>query len=126
MVATEEKRTVLVVDDSELIRAMLTGILRDAGYEIAEAGNGKEALQQISRQTPNMLITDLNMPEMNGIELIKEVRKDSRNRFMPIVMLTTEEDEEIKKEGRAAGVSGWIITPFKPENLLAVVNMVAR
>ena len=71
-----------------------------------------------------MLITDLNMPRMDGIALIKEVRKDPGKRFMPIVMLTTESQEAKKNEGRAAGVSGWIVKPFKPEQLLAVVRMV--
>ncbi|PLX76923.1 MAG: hypothetical protein C0615_06020 [Desulfuromonas sp.] len=123
---SKPKRKVLIVDDSKLVRTILAAPLDEAGYEVSEATNGEEALRLISEQPPNMLITDLNMPGMNGIDLIKEVRKDSINRFMPILMLTGEDDEAVKKAGREAGVSGWIAKPVRPEKILAVVNMVAQ
>lgn len=117
-------KCILIVDDSQTVRQVLQLALADAGYEVIEAEDGFDALRKISGARVDMLITDLNMPNMDGLELIKKVREDSQHRFTPIVMLTTESSEEKKKAGREAGASGWIVKPFKPEQLLKVVKMV--
>jgi two-component system chemotaxis response regulator CheY len=91
---------------------------------VVEAENGQDALEKLSSERVSMLITDLNMPKMNGIDLIRNVRKNPGTRFMPIIMLTTESQESKRQEGKAAGASGWIVKPFKPEQLLKVVQMV--
>lgn len=117
-------KRIMTVDDSATIRQMLSFTLSDAGYEVIEAIDGRDAYEKLKDNPVNMVITDLNMPQMDGIELIREVRKDPANRFVPIIMLTTESQEKKKQEGKAAGASGWIVKPFSPEQLLAVVKMV--
>jgi two-component system chemotaxis response regulator CheY len=117
-------KRIMTVDDSPTIRQMLGMALQNAGYEVVEAENGQDALEKLSSERVSMLITDLNMPKMNGIDLIRNVRKNPGTRFMPIIMLTTESQESKRQEGKAAGASGWIVKPFKPEQLLKVVQMV--
>jgi two-component system chemotaxis response regulator CheY len=117
-------RKIMTVDDSATVRQMLSFTLQDAGYEVIEAADGVEALEKLKNESIRMLITDLNMPQMDGIELIREVRKTPGNRFVPIIMLTTESHEQKKQAGKTAGASGWIVKPFRPEQLLRVVNMV--
>ncbi len=117
-------KSILIVDDSETVRQVLQLALGNAGYEVVEAEDGFDALQRLSCTKVDMLITDLNMPNMDGLDLIKKVRSEVKYRFTPIVMLTTESSEEKKKAGRLAGASGWIVKPFKPEQLLKVVKMV--
>lgn len=117
-------KCILVVDDSETVRQVLQLALGNAGYKVVEAEDGFDALEKLSVVPVDMLITDLNMPNMDGLELIKKVRQEGHHRFTPIVMLTTESSEEKKKAGREAGASGWIVKPFKPEQLLKVVKMV--
>lgn len=117
-------KTIMTVDDSATIRQMLNFTLSDAGFDVIEAVDGVDACTKLKDNPVNMVITDLNMPQMDGIELIREVRKDPANRFVPIIMLTTESQETKKQEGKAAGASGWIVKPFSPEQLLAVVKMV--
>ena len=117
-------KCVLIVDDSETVRQVLKLALGNAGYQVVEAEDGFDALAKLSGVQIDMLITDLNMPNMDGITLIKEVRQNPSNRFMPIIMLTTESQPAKKQEGKSAGASGWIVKPFKPEQLLAVVRMV--
>jgi two-component system chemotaxis response regulator CheY len=117
-------RKIMTVDDSATVRQMLSFTLQDAGYEVIEAADGVEALEKLKNESIRMLITDLNMPQMDGIELIREVRKTPGNRFVPIIMLTTESHEQKKQAGKTAGASGWIVKPFRPEQLLRVVKMV--
>ena len=117
-------KKIMTVDDSSTIRQMLNFTLQDAGYDVIEAVDGQDACDKLKENPVSMVITDLNMPRMDGIELIREVRKDPANRFVPIIMLTTESQEKKKQEGKAAGASGWIVKPFSPEQLLAVVKMV--
>ncbi|MDG5469906.1 response regulator [Deltaproteobacteria bacterium IMCC39524] len=117
-------KCILIVDDSETVRQVLKLALGNAGYQVVEAEDGFDALTKLSGAQIDMLITDLNMPNMDGLELIKKVREEGKHRFTPIVMLTTESSEEKKKAGREAGASGWIVKPFKPEQLLKVVKMV--
>ncbi|HEX9873941.1 MAG TPA: response regulator [Deferrimonas sp.] len=117
-------KKIMAVDDSPSIRQMLSFTLKQAGYDVVEAVDGKDALAKFAAENIQMLITDLNMPNMDGITLIREIRKNSANRFMPIIMLTTESQETKRQEGKAAGASAWIVKPFKPEQLLGVVRMV--
>ena len=117
-------KRVMAVDDSATVRQVLQMTLEGAGYQVVEAVDGKDALNKLAGTQIDMMVTDLNMPNMDGIELIKNVRQSPGNRFMPIIMLTTESQPEKKQEGKAAGASGWIVKPFKPEQLLAVVRMI--
>jgi two-component system, chemotaxis family, chemotaxis protein CheY len=118
-------RRIMTVDDSTTVRQMMRFTLEDAGYEVLEAVDGADALRKFAAGAEvDMLITDLNMPNMDGIELIRSVRKDITNRFIPIIMLTTEAQESKRQEGKSAGASGWIVKPFKPQQVLAVVRMV--
>lgn len=117
-------KCILVVDDSETVRQVLQLTLTNAGFDVVEAEDGLEALDKLAHNSVDMMITDLNMPNMDGLDLIKKVREDGAHRFTPIVMLTTESSEEKKLAGRKAGASGWIVKPFKPEQLLKVVKLV--
>ncbi len=117
-------KCILVVDDSETVRQVLQMSLANAGFDVIEAEDGVDALSKLSGAQVDMLITDLNMPNMDGLDLIKKIREEGSHRFAPIVMLTTESSEEKKLAGREAGASGWIVKPFKPEQLLKVVKMV--
>ncbi|MBX9658975.1 MAG: response regulator [Nitrospiraceae bacterium] len=118
-------KTVLVVDDSSTMRQMVAYTLTSAGYEVVEAGNGKEAVSKLNGGAkPALVVTDLNMPEMDGITLITEIRKMAAFKFTPILMLTTESADDKKKAGQAAGATGWIVKPFNPEQMLKVIQKV--
>ena len=114
--------SVLVIDDSASIRQLVSFALKSAEYTIFEAKNGIEALAGLAEKKIDMVITDLNMPEMDGLELIKRIRAMPGPKYIPIIMLTTESQEDKKQEGKKAGASGWIIKPFTSEQLLAVVK----
>lgn len=115
-------KTILTVDDSSSVRQMVGFTLREAGYEVIEASDGKDALSKMTGKPINLVITDLNMPNMDGIELIKSIRKNPIHKFLPILMLTTESQESKKIEGKQAGATGWIVKPFKQEQLLEVIK----
>lgn len=117
-------KTVMTVDDSASIRQMVSFTLKNAGYDVIEATNGQDAVAKLSGNNVNMVLTDLNMPVMDGLELIRTIRSGSSHKFIPIIMLTTESQDEKKKEGKTAGATGWIVKPFKPQQLLAVVKKV--
>ena len=117
-------KTILFVDDSASMRQVVGMALRSAGYEVIEAVDGNDALGKLRSARIHLMITDLNMPNMDGITLIKEVKQLPHCRFTPIVMLTTEAQEEKKRQGQAAGAKAWIVKPFRPEQLLAVVEKV--
>lgn len=119
-------KTVLIVDDSASMRQLVSFALRDAGYDVIDAINGKDAMNKLNGGKIDMVVTDLNMPEMDGIEFIKQVRNKSGYRFTPIVMLTTESQEAKKQEGKQAGASGWIVKPFTPEQLIDIVKKFAK
>jgi two-component system, chemotaxis family, chemotaxis protein CheY len=114
--------TLLIVDDSASMRQMVSFTLKDAGYEVIAAANGKEALTKLSGAKISMVVTDLNMPEMDGIQLIKQLRNLPNFKFIPIVMLTTESQDTKKQAGKQAGASGWIVKPFQPEQLLDTIK----
>jgi len=119
-------KKILIADDSASMRQLITYTLEGAGYEVIAAEDGEIALAKLKNGRVNLIVTDLNMPKMDGIALIREVRKLPGGRFTPIVMLTTESMAAKKEEGRQAGATGWIVKPFKPEQLLAVVKKVIR
>ncbi len=119
-------KTIMTVDDSASVRQMVSFTLKKAGYEVIQACDGKDALGKINGASINMVITDLNMPNLDGIGLIKKIRSNSAFRFIPIIMLTTESQDSKKAEGKSAGATGWIVKPFKPEQLLAVVKKVLK
>ncbi|MBI1274825.1 response regulator [bacterium] len=117
-------KKILTVDDSKTMREMVSFTLKGAGYEVIEAEDGKHALASINGIKVDAIITDLNMPNMNGFELIQSLRSDPNYKFTPILMLTTEGDDSKKQEGKAAGATGWIVKPFNPDKLVEVVRKV--
>lgn len=117
-------KTIMTVDDSSSVRQMVHFTLKNAGYEVIEASDGKDALARLETAGVNMIITDLNMPNLDGIGLIKAVRAIPACKFIPVVMLTTESLLDRKQEGKNAGATGWIVKPFTPEQLVAVVRKV--
>ncbi len=120
-------KLIMTVDDSTSVRQMVSFTLSGAGYQIVEAVDGKDALSKLGVTTTiNMLITDLNMPNMDGIDLIKNIRAQQRHKFIPILMLTTESQESKKLQGKAAGASGWIVKPFSATQLVDVVGRLIR
>ena len=118
--------TVLTVDDSPSIRQMIKVTLEPAGHSVIEAGDGAQGLAKAQSNRPDLVITDLNMPTMNGMELIRALRKQPTLTGLPIVFLTTESSDALKQEAKSAGATGWITKPFKPEQLLAVVAKLVR
>lgn len=117
-------KTILTVDDSISIRQMVSFTLSQNNYHVIEAVDGIDALKKLNGRSVNMVITDLNMPNMDGITLIKELRMKPSFKFVPIIMLTTESQDNKKAEGKAAGATGWIVKPFNPEQLIAVIRKV--
>lgn len=117
-------RKALIVDDSVSMRQMVGFTLRSGGFEVIEAGHGQEALDRLKGEAVDLVITDLNMPVMDGISLIRALRSQPAMRSKPILMLTTEGLAEKKEQGKAAGASGWIVKPFDPDKLLATIARV--
>jgi len=118
--------TILTVDDSPSVRQMIKLVLGPAGHTVVEAGDGSEGLAKAKAQSFDLVITDLNMPVMNGMQMIRGLRALPAFMGVPIVFLTTESDDAVKQEAKAAGATGWITKPFKPEQLLAVVAKLVR
>jgi two-component system chemotaxis response regulator CheY len=115
-------KKVLVVDDAAVVRQIVTFMLTNSGYEVIQAVDGNDALTKLHTSNISMIITDLNMPGMDGIEFIKQVRGRSEFRFMPVVMLTTQSQLSKREEGKSAGASGWICKPFTAAQLIEVVQ----
>ncbi len=118
------KKKALTVDDSKTMREMVSFTLSNAGYEVVAAEDGQEAMQVAQGNKFDVIITDLNMPNMDGIQLIKNLRANENFKFTPILMLTTESDESKKIEGKSAGATGWIVKPFNPEKLIQIVGKI--
>jgi two-component system chemotaxis response regulator CheY len=114
-------KTIITVDDAATIRRMVAFTLRGAGHEVLEAADGAIALNVLQSRAVDLVITDVNMPNMNGIELTRQLRTLPSFRRTPVLLLTTESDPAKKAEGRAAGATGWIVKPFSQEQLLAIV-----
>jgi two-component system chemotaxis response regulator CheY len=117
------KKTVLVVDDFENTRFVVEFTLKNKGYDVIQASNGKEALKYLDGRPLDLVITDLNMPEMNGIELVQNIRNLSDYAYIPILVLTTDRDEAKKENARKARVTAWIQKPFKMDKFVSIVNM---
>jgi two-component system chemotaxis response regulator CheY len=117
-------RTALVVDDSATIREMVSFTLRECGFDVLTGGNGEEGLEHMDGRPIDLVITDLNMPVVDGFGLIRQARTRTGYRFTPILVLTTESKETRKQEGRQAGATGWIVKPFNPTQLKQVIAKV--
>jgi two-component system, chemotaxis family, chemotaxis protein CheY len=117
-------KRILTADDSASVRQMVSFTIKNAGYEVVEAVDGKDALSKLNGSPVHMVITDLNMPNLDGIGLIKGIRANPAYKFIPVILLTTESQESKKLEGKQAGATGWIVKPFKPEQLIAVIKKV--
>lgn len=115
-------KTVMIVDDSASMREVVGIALRGAGYTVLEGKDGKDALSKLTGQKVHLIISDVNMPNMDGIEFLKAVKTLSNYKFTPIIMLTTESAEAKKREGQAAGARAWVVKPFKPDQLLGAVQ----
>lgn len=116
-------KKILIADDSKTTRQVLNFSLSDAGFEVTEAIDGLDAFQLMEKEQFDLLITDLKMPRMDGLELTRKIRTDGKHRYTPVVILTTESSDEKKQEGKKAGASCWIVKPFQPDQLLQLVNM---
>ncbi|MBP1627332.1 MAG: response regulator receiver protein [Holophagaceae bacterium] len=115
-------KTIMIIDDSASLRQVVSITLTGAGYEVLEACDGRDALAKLTGQKVHLMISDVNMPNMDGISFLKAVREVPAYRFTPVIMLTTEAGEEMKKAGQAAGAKAWVVKPFKPEILLTAVS----
>lgn len=112
-------KKILVVDDSSMIRLIVSKAAGKAGYEIVEASNGKEGLEQLNKNEQiSLILSDINMPIMGGIEMISQIKDDENTKFIPIVMLTTEDSDELKNKGRELGVKAWMVKPFNEKTFL--------
>src|SRR3990167_4970690 len=119
-------KSILIIDDSASIRQMLGFTLRSAGYEVDEAVDGRDGLGKAQRKSYQLVFTDQNMPNMDGLTLIKSLRGLPNYRSVPILMLTTEAADSMKLQGREAGATGWLVKPFDPPKLLEVTKKVGR
>lgn len=114
-------KNILVVDDSSSVRQVVSIALKSAGYDVTEASDGKDALGKLTGQKIHLIISDVNMPHMDGITFVKEIKKLANYKFTPIIMLTTESQDDKKREGQAAGARAWVVKPFQPAQMLAAV-----
>ncbi len=114
-------KSILIVDDSASVRQVVSIALKGAGYDVIEGCDGKDALTKLNGQKIHLIISDVNMPNMDGITFVKEVKKLPNYKFTPIIMLTTESQEGKKQEGQAAGAKAWVVKPFQPTQMLTAV-----
>ncbi len=119
-------KTIMAVDDSASLRQMVSVVLRGGGYQVIESVDGLDALSKLKGQELHLFLTDVNMPKMDGFEFTRKVRAMPQYKFVPFVLLTTESTAEKKQQGKAAGATAWIVKPFNPDQLLAVVKKVIR
>lgn len=115
-------KTVMVIDDSASIRQVMSLTLGKAGYDVTEACDGADALSKLAGQKVNLIVCDVNMPNMDGITFLKSLKDKPGYKFTPVIMLTTESQESKKQEGKAAGAKAWVVKPFKPEQMLDAVS----
>ena len=115
-------KTVMVVDDSGSFRTVVKLALQKAGYEVVEAADGKDACGKLDGRKLNLIVCDVNMPQMDGLTFLKHLKTEANYKFTPVIMLTTESQESKKAEGRAAGARAWITKPFQPSTLVDAVN----
>jgi len=115
-------KTIMIVDDSASLRQVVGIALKGAGYDVIEASDGRDALAKLTGQKVHLIISDVNMPNMDGITLVKEIKKHPNYKFTPVMMLTTESQEAKKAEGQAAGAKAWVVKPFQPPQMLDAVS----
>ncbi|OWY39166.1 two-component system response regulator [Xenophilus sp. AP218F] len=115
-------KTILIVDDSISLRQVVRMTLAGAGYDVLEAGNGQEALEVLDGRKIHLIVSDVNMPQMDGIELLKNIKQHPHYKFTPVIMLTTESSDDKKREGKEAGARAWVVKPFQPPVLLSAVS----
>lgn len=119
------RKKILIVDDSESIREVISVGLKNHGYEVFKGENGLDGLERLTQEKEiDLIITDINMPLMDGISFLKEIRKQEKHRFTPVIILTTEWQETKKQEARAAGATAWVVKPFTSEKLVTVIKKV--
>jgi two-component system chemotaxis response regulator CheY len=118
-------KTIMIVDDSASVRQVVGLTLRGAGYNVIEGCNGKDALSRLTGDKVHLIISDVNMPEMDGVAFVKALKALPAYRFTPVLMLTTESGDDKKREGQAAGAKAWMVKPFKPDTLLGAVQKLA-
>ncbi len=117
-------KQILIVDDSRTVRDSLKFFLREGGYEVLEGSDGVEALDVLKTARPNLIITDVNMPNMDGLTLLENVRNSPEHKFTPVLVLTTESQQSIMERGKSLGATGWIVKPFDSQKVLAVIKKV--
>lgn len=115
-------KTIMIVDDSASLRQVVGIALKSAGYDVLEGCDGKDALAKLTGQKVHLIISDVNMPNMNGISFVRALKQMPNYKFTPVIMLTTESQEAKKQEGQAAGAKAWVVKPFKPEQMLGAVQ----
>jgi two-component system chemotaxis response regulator CheY len=115
-------KTIMVIDDSASIRQVVNLTLKKAGYDVVEACDGQDAIGKLTGQKINLIVCDVNMPNMDGISFLKNIKENASYKFTPVIMLTTESQETKKQEGKAAGARAWVVKPFKPEQMLEAVS----
>lgn len=115
-------KTVMIVDDSASLRQVVSMTLKGAGYDVVEACDGRDALGKLSGQKVHLVISDVNMPNMDGLTFVREMKKNPTYKFTPVIMLTTEAGEEKKAAGQSAGARAWVVKPFQPQQMLAAVS----
>ena len=116
-------KTILIVDDSASIRQVVSITLKGAGYEVIEAVDGKDGLTKLDGKKIHLIISDVNMPNMGGIDMVKAIKQMAAYKFTPIIMLTTEASDDMKQQGKAIGAKAWMVKPFKPDQMLQAVTM---
>ena len=114
-------KTIMIIDDSASLRQVVSIALKGAGYDVIEAVDGKDALSKLTGGKINLMICDVNMPNMDGITFVKELKQNAQYKFTPVIMLTTESQEAKKMEGQAAGAKAWVVKPFQPQQMLGAV-----
>lgn len=115
-------KTIMIVDDSASLRQVVGIALKGAGYDVLEGSDGTDALSKLKGQKVHLIISDVNMPRMDGITFLTAVKQHPAYKFTPVIMLTTESEESKKRQGQAAGAKAWVVKPFKPELLLSAVQ----
>jgi len=115
-------KKIMVVDDSASVRQAVAIALKDAGYDVVEAVDGKDGIDKLGRDRVHLIISDVNMPNMDGITMVKEIKTMPNHKFTPVIMLTTEGASKVKEAGKAAGVKAWMVKPFKPDQMLQAVK----
>ena len=117
-------KRILIVDDAITMRQLVAATLKSAGYEVVDARDGVDALKKLETGRFNLIVSDVNMPNMDGMELIKTLKSDPKYKFIPIVVLTKEDSPEMKRKGQAAGAKAWVVKPFKPNTILEVIKKI--